>query len=155
MNKDIKYNRNVLFVDDEELILDKIKRKLKNCNFKLFFAQTGHHALRILDKKDIAVVVIDLSMPEFTGIELLKIINNEYSDLVKIIFSIYTDVGLISSVSGQEIYQYIPKNRVNKEQGYKLEIIPIISNAVEKYNLVYENKLLKKELKKQRINSEE
>jgi len=148
MNTDIKYNQNVLFVDDEEIILDTIKRKLKKYDFKLFFAKTGHHALRILDEKDIAVIVVDLNIPEFTGVELLKIINNGYPNLVKIIFSVYTDVGLISSFSEQEIYQYIPKNRVKKEQGYKIEIIPIISNAIEKYNLVYENKSLKKELKK-------
>ncbi|OCL28505.1 hypothetical protein U472_01050 [Orenia metallireducens] len=137
-------NNNVLFVDDEELILAKIERKLNKEEFTMFFANSGREALRILKENEIAVIIIDLSMPKVNGIKLLKMINYDYPDLVKVIFSSYSDSQtMISALYSGDVYHYIPKGVVNRDEGYKIEFIPVIKRAIERYNLIKENSRLK------------
>lgn len=143
-------NNRILFVDDEELVLAKLKRKLTGQDFTMFFAASGREALQILEEKDIAVIVIDLSMPQFNGVKLLKMLNYDYPDLVKIIFSAYSDTTtMLSALNSGDVYHYLPKKMVDRAEGYKIEFVPILKRAVERYNLVQENKRLKKELKQQ------
>ena len=136
-------NNNVLFLDDEELILEKIKRKLKKTDFNLFFAHSGSEALKMIAEYEIAVLVIDLNISEFTGVEFIKVVSNKYPEISKIVFSIYTDLNIILSVLNHDIFQYIPKSRVNKDHGYQIELIPVIKNALRQYNLLQENRKLK------------
>ena len=142
-------NNRILFVDDEELVLEKIKRKLAEQDFTMFFATSGREALQILEEEQIAVIIIDLSMPQFNGVKLLKMLNYDYPELVKIIFSAYSDTTtMLSALNSGEVYHYLPKKMVDKEEGYKIEFIPVLNRAVERYNLIQENKKLKKELEK-------
>ena len=141
-------NNNILFVDDEELVLAKIKRKLQDYNFNMFFAVSGREALKILEKNKIAVIIIDLSMPQINGVQLLKMINKDYNDLVKIVFSGYSDAQtMISALYSGEVYHYLPKKIVNKAEGYKIELIPVLKRALERYSLLEENKNLKIKLR--------
>ena len=140
-------NNRILFVDDEELVLAKIERKLAAEDFTMFFATSGEEALEILAEEEIAVIVIDLSMPQVNGVKLLKMLNYDYPDLIKIIFSAYSDTNtMLSALNSGEVYHYIPKKIVDKQEGYKIEFIPVLYRAVERYNLIQENKKLKKEL---------
>ncbi len=148
MNYYQAFNNKVLFVDDEELILEKIKEKLAGNNFEMYFADSGKAAVELINEINPAAAVIDLNMNDFSGIELIKIIKNKYPDTVIIIFSVYADSKIILKTFKHNIYQYIPKNRIYKENGYQVEVIPAVKNALEKYNLLKENKNLKKLLMK-------
>jgi DNA-binding NtrC family response regulator len=151
MNYSTGSNKKVLFVDDEELVLEKIKTKLAGEDFEVHFADSGQKALKVISEHRPAVVVIDLNMEEFSGIELIKIINQNYSDIIKIIFSVYTDSNIILKTHKYNIYQYIPKKRINKKYGYELEVIPVLKNAIELYNLRREKNYLIKILDKNNI----
>lgn len=127
-------NRNVLFVDDEKLILEKIKLKLANSSLNLFFAESGKKALEILEKEEIAVIVSDLNMPNFTGIEFLKITNSKYPEIKKIIFSIYSEKKIINTLQEENIFYYLPKNKIKEKSDYQKIMLQIIKNALKKYN---------------------
>ncbi len=127
-------NKNVLFVDDEILILEKIKLKLDDSSLNLFFAENGKTALKILESEKIAVIVSDLNMPNFTGIEFLKITNSKYPKIPKIIFSIYSEKRFINTVKKEKIFYYLPKNEIIKESDYQDKLLPFIKKALQKYN---------------------
>ncbi len=140
-------NNSVLCVDDEELILRKIKRKLEDEELEIFLATSANEALNIIEREDIAVFVVDLNMPEINGIELLKLINHKNPDIINIIFSVYSSNNIkLSTLYLGNIYHYISKELVNKKNGYKIEFIPVIKRAVERYNLIQENKSLRNKL---------
>lgn len=73
--KDIK----VLFVDDEEGILDQAKIFLKkeDDDLDITTAHSGKKAVELLDENEFDVIVSDYQMPEMDGLELLKIIKTE------------------------------------------------------------------------------
>lgn len=76
----------LLFVDDEEMILDDLE---EICGFldryEFFSASSGQEALDILRKQKIDLVITDIKMPGMSGLELAGIISKNYPS-VKILF---------------------------------------------------------------------
>lgn len=127
-------NKNVLFVDDEKLILEKIKLKFNNSSLNIFFAENGKKALEILDNESIAVIVSDLNMPSFTGVEFLKITNSKYPKIPKIIFSIYSEQKFMKTIQEENVFFYLPKDEIKERSDYQDKLLPIIKKALKKFN---------------------
>ena len=66
--------RKVLFIDDEALILEIYRPKLQQYGFQIQTATDGLEALKIMRNSKPDVVVLDIMMPKFSGIEVLKYI---------------------------------------------------------------------------------
>jgi signal transduction histidine kinase len=65
---------NVLLVDDEPRNLDVLEVILANPGYRLLRALTGDDALRALLKNDVAAIVLDVRMPDVSGMELAQMI---------------------------------------------------------------------------------
>ena len=64
---------NVLIVDDEKEIRDKIARFLKfEKDIRLFTAENGLAAQRVLETERVDLMITDLTMPGLNGLGLLK-----------------------------------------------------------------------------------
>jgi putative nucleotidyltransferase with HDIG domain len=63
--------RAVLVVDDEESIVESLRRAL-NDSYTIYTATSGEAALEILAREQIAVIVTDQRMPGLTGVQLLE-----------------------------------------------------------------------------------
>jgi DNA-binding response OmpR family regulator len=68
----IKKNRNVLAVDDEPKILEVVASFLENRGFTVFTAETGKQALALFDQEAIALIVLDLMLPDISGEEICR-----------------------------------------------------------------------------------
>ncbi|MDU4046765.1 MAG: response regulator transcription factor [Peptoniphilus harei] len=62
---------NILVCDDEKDILDAIEIYLKAEGYKVFTAKDGLSALKILEKNEIHLAIIDIMMPVMDGITLI------------------------------------------------------------------------------------
>ena len=123
--------RTVLFVDDDEIILLSLQRSLRDEPYNKILARSGTDALRILKSNNVHVVVTDMRMPEMTGLELLKIVKQNHPNIVRIVFSGYTQVTtLLTAINQGEIYRYIPKPW-KIDDDFKI----VIHQAIEYYNL--------------------
>lgn len=77
---------NILVCDDDREIVDAIEIYLKNESYRVFKAYDGEEAVRILQKEDIQLLIMDIMMPKLDGIHAtLKI--REYSSIPIIILS--------------------------------------------------------------------
>lgn len=134
----------VLFVDDEMKILDSLKRGLMDQDFRSKFAIDAKHALDILKKEEIGVIVTDMRMPGMNGIELLKIVKEQYPDTVRVVLSGYTQLPQVFAAINQGyIFKFIPKPWNLNE-----ELIPVINDSIDYYNVKKSNRLLMEELNK-------
>jgi two-component system response regulator len=76
--------KKVILVEDDELDADMTQRALKNIPLAndIVWLETGQELLDYLDQEgthDIAVVILDLKMPQLSGIDALRIIRgNDY-----------------------------------------------------------------------------
>lgn len=64
----------ILLVDDEPRNLDALEVILEGSGYELLRAQSGDDALRALLKHDVAAIVLDIRMPDLSGVELAQII---------------------------------------------------------------------------------
>lgn len=69
--------RNVLVVDDEELIRQIISIILKSEGYKVVEAVSGHDALNKMSDRHFGLVITDLRMPGMNGIEFIKQFRSE------------------------------------------------------------------------------
>jgi PAS domain S-box-containing protein len=67
MKKDL-----IFIIDDEELIIESIKDNLETEGFNIISANNGKSGLKLLDKYQPELVILDLKMPVMNGIEFLK-----------------------------------------------------------------------------------
>lgn len=100
---------NILYVDDEvnNLISFKATFRLK---FKIFTAESGKEAIKILDENDIHIIITDQRMPEMTGVEFLVSILEKHPDPMRILLTGYADLNaVIDAVNKGKIYHYLSK----------------------------------------------
>ena len=134
--------RTVLFVDDEEKLLRSLKRGLLAEPYNALFANSGKKALEVLKNNEVHVLVTDMRMPEMSGLELLRIVKEEYPHIVRMVLSGYTQIStLLTAINQGEIYKFITKPWKLEE-----EFKPAIRQAVEYYDLHSERERLAAEL---------
>jgi two-component system phosphate regulon response regulator PhoB len=68
---------NVLLVEDEKSIITLIKYNLEKEGFKVFCAETGEEALKIIKEKTFDVVILDWMLPDVSGIEVCRQIKKD------------------------------------------------------------------------------
>ncbi|MBR5248646.1 MAG: response regulator transcription factor [Lachnospiraceae bacterium] len=62
---------NILICDDEKDIVNALKIYLADANYQLFEAYTGKEALKVMESKEIHLVLMDIMMPEMDGISAM------------------------------------------------------------------------------------
>lgn len=118
----------ILFVDDEPIVLEALKRVFQRDGYRLLFCSSAHEALGILEKNEVQIVVSDYRMPGMSGGELMQEVSEKWPDTVRIILSGFADISsVVSAINGGEIYKFISKPWQNEE------LKEVISNAVERY----------------------
>lgn len=74
----------ILIADDEPLLRRELRETLEYGGYKVWEASDGEEALEILGKRHPAVLITDILMPDKDGIELIRAVRAERSD-VKIV----------------------------------------------------------------------
>ena len=79
----------ILLVDDEEHILRYYTEELSEEGHKVWTVATGHKLLKRIDRVQPEVVVLNIRLVEYDGLDLLKEIRNCYHDLPVILCTAY------------------------------------------------------------------
>ena len=100
----------ILCVDDEQSILNALKRLLRKEGYQLLFANSGKEGLEILKANEVHLVISDQRMPEMSGTEFLEIVKEKYPDVLRIILTGYSDIDSITeSINKGNIYKFFFK----------------------------------------------
>ncbi|MBU2647321.1 response regulator [bacterium] len=123
---------NILLVDDEERFLQTTCKLLKKKGYSVSTADCGTDALDKLSRTQIEVVVLDVKMPGMDGLQVLKIIKQEYPLVEVIMLTGHATVE--SALEGLEsgASDYIMKPADLNELTAKID------DALEKYQLIKE-----------------
>lgn len=62
---------NILICDDERDIVNALKIYLSDANYMLFEAFSGKEALKVIEREEIHLVLMDIMMPEMDGMEAM------------------------------------------------------------------------------------
>lgn len=89
-------NFTILCVDDEQSILNALRRLLRKEGYNLLFANSGKEGLDILKENDVDMVISDQRMPEMSGTDFLAAVKDAYPDVRRVILTGYSDIDSIT-----------------------------------------------------------
>jgi two-component system, probable response regulator PhcQ len=137
-------NRRILIVDDEENVLNALRRSLRKEQYELFFASEPAQALEILKTQPVDLVLSDHLMPNMTGLELLKKVRDRYPSCMRLMLTGHADMQTaIDAVNHGEIYRFLTKPWDDNEIKVTLNL------AFERLDLELENRRLLAMVRKQ------
>jgi CheY-like chemotaxis protein/HPt (histidine-containing phosphotransfer) domain-containing protein len=105
----------VLLVDDEIEIIELYESHLQGMPVQCLQAMDGAEALEILDKTLPDVIVLDLKMPNMSGMELLSHVRRKFPDIPVIFASGYSDRSDIINMLNMGAFAFLAKP-VSREQ---------------------------------------
>lgn len=128
METDVK----ILFVDDEQPVLNGIKRifHTHRSEWKLFFANSGAEALKMVDDVEFDLIVSDGKMPEMSGIELLKELRlrEKTKDIPTIMLTGYVDDEMRKDALKSGIIEFVNKPVIPDEFVLRIENVLKLKN---------------------------
>jgi CheY-like chemotaxis protein len=102
--------RTLLLVDDEENVINSLRRLLRRDGYHIIVATSGAQGLQRLAENEVDVIVSDQRMPGMTGAEFLRRAKELYPDTVRISLSGYTELQSITdAINEGAIYRFLTK----------------------------------------------
>jgi FixJ family two-component response regulator/glycine cleavage system H lipoate-binding protein len=134
----------ILVIDDEQIILDSIRRILKNQpNYEIDTALSAEIALSRLPEFKPQIILTDLMMPEIDGLELLKKVKEIDEKVLVIMITGYATINTALQAMQLGAFDYIAKPFTREEL---LKVIERAASVVQAQEKAGEKSPLKKEL---------
>jgi DNA-binding NtrC family response regulator len=135
----------ILVIDDEVEIREGLELLLKTEGYAVTMADTGQSGLSRLGEQPYDLLLLDVSLPDRNGIELLKDIRRQNPSLPIVLITAYGSIEMARAAFKSGAMDYITKPWSNDE------LLAQVAQAVESHRLREENVQLKRALK-QRFN---
>ena len=135
----------ILVVDDESEIREGLEILLKGEGYGVASAETGESGLAKLEEHPFDLLLLDVSLPDRNGLDMLKEIRRRDPDLSVVLITAYGSIDMARAAFKSGAMDYITKPWSNDE------LLAQVAQAVEARRLRDENLHLKRALK-QRFN---
>lgn len=133
---------NVLFLDDEEKVLNSVKRIFIHEPYGVAVAGNYVEAMAIIAREKIKVVLSDQRMPDIPGVEFLRRVRVQYPHIVRILFTAYADLTAAEqAINVSEVFRFINK------PWHPDELKATVVGAMYHHDLIMENRRLFESLK--------
>jgi DNA-binding NtrC family response regulator len=130
----------ILVVDDEPNMLKLFQRVLTKEGYQVRTTSSGAEALRILNKEAFNLVISDLVMPNFGGMDLLKELKASYPGIPFIVITAYGSIESAVEAIKSGAFDYLTK------PFQKEHILHVVTKALEYCKLHHEVRRLREEL---------
>lgn len=100
---------NLLIVDDEPLLLKRLRMNLEEYADKVYTAQDGIEALEVISREKVHCVVCDINMPRMNGVEVIKKIRSENNDVPFIFYTGHGNQELMLEVAKYGAFDFFNK----------------------------------------------
>ncbi len=135
----------ILVVDDEAEIREGLEALLTSENFEVTLADSGEAGLRKLEEHPFDLMLLDVSLPDRNGLDLLREVHRRDPAISIILITAYGSIDMARQAFKSGAQDYITKPWSNDE------LVAQVSLAIEGHRLREENVQLKRALK-QRYN---
>jgi two-component system response regulator PilR (NtrC family) len=130
----------VLVVDDEEIMREVLDALLAREGYAVRLAASGQEGLDLARSMSFDAAIVDVMMPGIDGIATLEELRRIDEDLPVIMITAYASLETAVGAMKRGAFDYITKPFKNDE------VLAVLKNAVERRQLVVENRALKQNL---------
>ncbi len=131
----------ILVVDDSDLVLGMVSHALKGHGYGYLVAETGKAALESVDSNEIDIVILDLTLPDLPGTEVLRRIKARQPEIEVIIHTGHASVSSAAEAVERGAFAYVEKPATPDL------IIGFVRRALDKRRLALDNARLSEKLK--------
>ncbi len=132
----------ILIVDDEQDIRESLEELLKLEGYQPVAASTGEEGLKKAEERPFDLVLLDISLPDQSGIDVLRSIKRDSPDTGVIMITAYDSGQTAFQASKEGADSYITKPWDNDR------VLLEVRNALDKSRLQLENVQLRRALKR-------
>ena len=83
---------NILVLDDEKRLREEIVEYLSKRSYSTHQAASPSEAFQILTKHEVDIAIVDIRLPEMSGLEVLRQIREEYPQIEALMISGHGDM---------------------------------------------------------------
>lgn len=99
----------ILIVDDVAAAHLLYKHALKNEKYEIIDAERGKDALAIIGKRDLDLVILDLDLPDMSGLEVLEEMRNSGNEVPVIMLTAYGTKEYVVKAAAKGVNYYLLK----------------------------------------------
>ena len=130
----------ILIVEDDRIFLETMKFKLENEGYQVLKAEDAGEALCAVEQNKIDLIISDIMMPNISGLSLLSILHEFYSNKVPvIIISSLSHEDIIMSAIGLGVSDFLTKPVNFGELCVKITLLLNKNNMLNLKNKNHEN----------------
>ena len=112
--------KNILIIDDEELVVKSLSRLLKNAGYNVSTAVTAAEALDKVKRADHDLIICDIRMPGTDGVETIKHIraclkDSKRKSIPEILITGYADMEKYNEAMELNVADYLYKPFDNED----------------------------------------
>jgi DNA-binding NtrC family response regulator len=133
-------NGTVLVIDDEPVLQDVLGSLLTADGFDYLQATSAADGQQVLREEEVDVVLLDLMLPDRSGLELLPDIKEFDPHLPVVVITAYSSVESAIEAMRRGAFHYVPKPFKNEE------VLHLVRRAAERRALMVENLELRSRL---------
>ncbi len=133
----------VLVVEDEELMRTILRQLLEDAGYRVVTADSAESAIDAYSANDVSVTLTDIKMPGRDGLSLLDQIKSIDDEAVVIVMTAFSSIDTAIASLRKGAYDYVTKPFVNED------MLQTVKNAVTQRKLFHENRVLRRELRRQ------
>ncbi|MFV2071641.1 MAG: sigma-54-dependent transcriptional regulator [Thermoanaerobaculales bacterium] len=130
----------VLVIDDEPVLQDVLETLLRSGGFEYLKATSAEEGMAVLREEEVDVVLLDLMLPDRSGLELLPEIKAYDPHLPVVVITAYSSIESAIEAMRLGAFHYVPKPFKNEE------VLHLVRRAGERRKLLVENLLLRSRL---------
>jgi two-component system probable response regulator PhcQ len=100
----------ILIVDDEPFITEILREALSREPYVILTASSAEDALRLLDQRQVDVIISDEKMPGMSGSEFLAVVRKKYPDTIRMILTGHGSLeSAMRAINEGQIYRFFTK----------------------------------------------
>lgn len=97
-------------VDDESHVLKAFQRALRREPYTLMTAQGGEEGLKLLEAREVSLVISDYNMPQMNGLDFLKSVKDQYPHILAIMLTGQAEIQIaVRAINEAGVYKFIQK----------------------------------------------
>ncbi len=133
----------ILVIDDEEVMRDVLGQVLGKAGYDVTFAENGPRGLELARKGAYAAAVVDVMLPEMSGLSVLEELKRIDPEMVVLMITAYASMEMAIDAIKKGAFYFVPKPFDNQQ------LLHILANGLTKRRLEDENRELRTALRDQ------
>ena len=130
---DFLKSKTALYIEDELSVLRNISSLLKTYFDHFYIATDGEMGYKLYKEKKIDVLLVDIELPKINGIDFIKHIRKENSEIPIIVISAYTKTDYLLESIELNLAKYIVKPLTTKKIH---ELLTLLNNDFSNGNII-------------------